>query len=455
MAIKVPDKIAWTEGLLMTPQHLQQLDRYHEHLLSARLEAVDPLVWGVAHVELDPHALQENAIGLTAFEGVLPDGTALALSSSTGRCPPVRAIQGHFPPAKPALGVYLALPDERPGVNNYGSEESSLRYALSQRKLFDAARDDRSEEVAIARPLPVLMFEDENRSGMTAIKIAEISRNVRGDLQISETYVPPVLQIKASAVLMRRLARLLTLMTTRHRALSTARRLTGDARAEFNAADVTRYLLLNALNSMFPSINYLAQQGDVPVRSAFLILTQLAGSLATFSPDADMTRPLPFDFTDLDYTFRPVFDQIEQLLSATDAERFASCILQLHEGSRHHGDLSDTRFEKCARFVISVECKLPRPQVVQDFVQRAKVASHDDMDIVLASSVGGVGVAESQRPPPELPVAPGLVYFDLPVRPNDVYWKHIWSDRNIVVWLPPALEQAQTTVKLLGLFAAR
>jgi type VI secretion system protein ImpJ len=290
---------------------------------------------------------------------------------------------------------------------------------------------------------------------MTALKVAEITRNVRGELQISETYVPSVLQVKAAPVLMKRLGHLLTLMAARHRALSSARRLTNDGRAEFNAADVTRYLLLNALNTMFPGVNYLAHQGDVSARSAFLILSQLAGSLASFSPEVDVTRPLPFDFNDLDYTFRPLFDMIEQLLSATDTERFASCALQLHEGSRHHGDLSDSRFGKCSRFVISVESKLPRPQVVQEFTQRAKVASHDDMDIVLASSVGGVGVAESQRPPPELPMQPGLVYFDLPVRPNDVYWKHIWSDRNIVVWLPPMLEQAQATVKLLGLFASR
>ncbi|MFT3925177.1 MAG: type VI secretion system baseplate subunit TssK [Myxococcales bacterium] len=455
MAIKVPDKVAWTEGLLMLPQHLQQQDRYHENLLSTRFEALDPLSWGALRVDLDPRMLSEGSVSLTAFEGILPDGTPLSLAPGAQRLPQPRAIQNHFSPAKAALGIYLALPEERPGINNYSEEAGALRYQLQRQKLFDASRDDRGEEVSFAAPNPLLLFEDEDRGGTTALKIAELTRNTRGELQISDTYIPPCLRISASPVIAKRLSHLLTLMTARHRALTVARRQTGEARSEFNAADVTRYLLLNALNAMFPSINYLAHSADVSPRSAFLLLSQLAGQLATFSTDVDVTRPLPFDFTDLDGSFRPLCDLIEQLLSATDAERFATCALSLHEGSRHHGDLADSRFEKCVRFVVALESKLPRPQAVQEFVQRAKVASHDDMDIVLASSVGGVGVTESLSPPPELPVRPGLVYFDLPVRPNDVYWKHIWSDRNIVVWLPPTLQNAQPNVKLLGLFGSR
>src|SRR5689334_3227565 len=110
MAIKVPDKVAWTEGLLMLPQHLQQQDRYHENLLSTRFEALDPLSWGALRVELDPRMLTEGSVSLTAFEGILPDGTPLSLAPGAQRLPQPRAIQNHFSPAKPALGIYLALP---------------------------------------------------------------------------------------------------------------------------------------------------------------------------------------------------------------------------------------------------------------------------------------------------------------------------------------------------------
>ena len=35
-----PRKPVWTEGLFMTPQHLQQADTYHESLLQSRMHAV-------------------------------------------------------------------------------------------------------------------------------------------------------------------------------------------------------------------------------------------------------------------------------------------------------------------------------------------------------------------------------------------------------------------------------
>ena len=41
-----PRKPIWTEGLFMTPQHLQQCDTYHESLLHARVHAVLTHDWG-------------------------------------------------------------------------------------------------------------------------------------------------------------------------------------------------------------------------------------------------------------------------------------------------------------------------------------------------------------------------------------------------------------------------
>ena len=38
-----PRKPIWTEGLFMTPQHLQQCDTYHESLLHARVGLWFPL----------------------------------------------------------------------------------------------------------------------------------------------------------------------------------------------------------------------------------------------------------------------------------------------------------------------------------------------------------------------------------------------------------------------------
>src|SRR3954468_12063501 len=114
--MKAPQRVVWSEGMLISPQHLQQADLYHERLLDARLGALAPFSWGVAHVALDPGALGAEQVKLTSFLGVLPDGLFLRFDGGDPECPPARPLQGHFPPTQPALDVYLGAPKERDGV---------------------------------------------------------------------------------------------------------------------------------------------------------------------------------------------------------------------------------------------------------------------------------------------------------------------------------------------------
>jgi type VI secretion system protein ImpJ len=149
-------------------------------------------------------------------------------------------------------------------------------------------------------------------------------------------------------------------MIARFRVLREARRITGENRVEFNAADVTRYLQLHALNSMLPSMFHLAQARDASPRTAFLLLSQLAGQLATFAPDGDMTTPLDFDYTNLESSFGAVFDLCERLLAALDTERYVTCRLELQTNGRFYADLSDVRLDGCSRFLIGVDSKHAR-----------------------------------------------------------------------------------------------
>ncbi|MET0339623.1 MAG: type VI secretion system baseplate subunit TssK [Polyangiales bacterium] len=455
--MRLTDKVAWAEGVLLLPQHFQQLDRYHESLLSVRLDAIEPACWGVQKLELDQRALQQGVVSLRAFEGVLPDGTPLRFDSDTrgSRGPKERSVSGHFPPGQKVLTVSIAIPSERTGVNNYGAGSDALRYALSQQKVADAARDDRHAEVQLALPNARVVFGDESVSGCVTLPIAELVHGAQGELVMSERFVPACLRIGASPVIVRRLEQLLRASISRVRFLSETRRVTGEGRVEFTPADVTRYLQLNALNTMLPALHHLARARDASPRTAYLTLAQLAGQLATFVPDADMTEPLDFDFTNLTQTFGALFDLCDALLAATDNERFVSCTLVAQEGGRFYADLTNVRIDKCERFLLAVESSLPRPKLVEELVQRAKVASHGDIEFVLTKNVGGIALAESDAPPTELPVKPGLTYFALPSAESDVYFRHVRKDRNLVVWLPPALDPTQVVVKLVGVFGSR
>ena len=72
--MKIPQRVVWSEGMFMNPQHLQQADLYHESLLSARLGAMTPYDWGVVEMDVDDKALAAGQFQLLRFFGILPDG---------------------------------------------------------------------------------------------------------------------------------------------------------------------------------------------------------------------------------------------------------------------------------------------------------------------------------------------------------------------------------------------
>ena len=131
--MRAAHKVVWTEGLLMAPQHMQQQDLYYEALLCDRLDAVDPFNWGVLRIELDKKALSSNQVQLATFKGVLPDGVVLALDGKHAELPPSRMIGDHFPHTQQSLDVYLGLPDEREGIDNFAEQSAApVRYAHEQ-----------------------------------------------------------------------------------------------------------------------------------------------------------------------------------------------------------------------------------------------------------------------------------------------------------------------------------
>ncbi len=66
--MKNAQRVVWSEGMFMSPHHMQQLDLYHENLLDLRLGAVEPYPWGVVSVEFDMEALRAGRVQVVPAE---------------------------------------------------------------------------------------------------------------------------------------------------------------------------------------------------------------------------------------------------------------------------------------------------------------------------------------------------------------------------------------------------
>ena len=66
------NRVVWSEGLFLRPHHLQQNDRYVEHLLEQRVGHATPYPWGFSSLEIDHDLAQQSKFSLRRASGVMP-----------------------------------------------------------------------------------------------------------------------------------------------------------------------------------------------------------------------------------------------------------------------------------------------------------------------------------------------------------------------------------------------
>ena len=454
----VPHRVVWSEGMLVSPQHLQQADLYHERLLDRRLAALGPQTWGILSLELDAGALAAGELRVSRFVGILPDGLCLDFAAGDPEAPAARPIGTHFAPSQPVLEVLLVVPKERDGVPSVAAEGSTFaaevrraRFLAATRPVGDLTGESADLPIAFARRNVSLLFGDEARDDFDSIKIAEIVRNASGALVASEAFIPSVLTIAASPFLCSSVRRLLALMTAKQRQLSQERRQRDAATMEFGAGDVTRYVQLSALNAAIPLLVHAGRDGEMGPRELYFFLIQVAGALSTLVPDADPSSFPAFSFTDLRSTFEELFALVTGLLRASVREACLAVPMDVREGL-HVGNLSDERIVRCSQFVLAAHAPgISEEQLARDLPGRAKIASWQQLPFLLRSATRGLGLQVTHRPPAEVPLRPQVAYFLIDVAGGAEHWRHALNERSLAIYLPPPYDPAQLKLEIFAI----
>jgi type VI secretion system protein ImpJ len=303
-------------------------------------------------------------------------------------------------------------------------------------------------EVAFAQRNVALLFGSEARDDYDALKLAELTRDSAGELALIEAYVPPCLRIGASAYLMRRLRELLRLLVSKQRQLASRRRHRDASALEFTAADVTLFLELDALDGLIPLVRHALEAGSQGPLELYLELSRCAGRLCTFSAGADPSALPTFQFTDLRATFEGLFGALVQLLRQVARDQYLAVELTAGGDGLLRGRLEDERLERCGQFLLAVRGELPERVIAEQLPRLAKLSSNSGIADLVHSATPGIPLQVTWRPPPEIPVQPGVVYFSLP--PQDAAFRSALRERALALYLPHPFEAARTAIELLA-----
>jgi type VI secretion system protein ImpJ len=446
------ERVVWSEGMLMCPQHLQQQDIFFEAMLGARLGAITANDWGITDLVIDEGELSSGTFKLTEFRGVLPSGLPLDFRPGDGSAPAARPVGDHFTSTAAILEVYIAVPSAREGIPNYQEaldSNGAARYRIMNRPVPDLTIAKTEQIIGFGRPNAQLRFGNEAREDFDSIKIAEVVRDATGQFGLSSTYIPPALKVTAAPVLQRALQDLLSTMLAKHRALAEVRRQVDAAAVEFDPSDTTRFLQLNAIATYIPAVRFIGEYRNVSPLHTYERLIELGGALTTFSGDVDPSGFPNFNHNDLRSTFEPLIAVINKMLGATIKERCIIVPLEARKDGMWIGQLKDDRLPKCHTFVLAVEAQSDQQETANRLPKLSKIASWKQINQIVRSATPGVPLNPTHRPPPEIPVRPKQVYFLLGM--TDAYWRAIATERTVAIYLPPPFDPSKAEITLMGI----
>ena len=112
-SLTIVPHIHWHEGMMLTPQHFQQMEFRHHQQLSHQLQLLSNHHWGVHTMHIDPIALTNGVVRILELEAVMPDGLIVNYRSDMTHVPPLEIDVRGFKPdtARDEIVIYLSMPE--------------------------------------------------------------------------------------------------------------------------------------------------------------------------------------------------------------------------------------------------------------------------------------------------------------------------------------------------------
>jgi type VI secretion system protein ImpJ len=393
------NKVVWSEGLFLRPQHLQQQDRHTEALVRGAMLAASHQNYGFRHLSLDEAAIQAGQVGLTAAQGIFPDGTSFTLPDMT------TGLKALAVTASTNAGlVMLGIPAMQAGTSTIDPESggpAGARYLGQIATVRDTIKGGADPaEIEVARLAPRLFLPNAATDGYSCLPIARINGlHADGSVALDSAFLPPALVTAASPWYATFLQEVLT-------GLDRIRQAHGDIVMRGAGASVENLLILELANSAHPRIAHMMTQDVFHPSELFFELAGLAGRMATFGSSSRRMSELPaYAHDDPQAGFAAIADTLRSLILSLRHVEVKSQTLQV---ANHAENVWTVRIDNPdiinnSRIVLRVGGEMSEEMLRKIFVEQATIGAADEFDALWKSKLTGIPLKPLHSQPREIP----------------------------------------------------
>ena len=433
------NRIIWSEGTFLQPQHFQQHDRHFEAQVELRTRSLRPYSWGFLELAIDESLLELGKLAVRSARGVLPDGTPFDCPARDPLPPPL-----DVPATLRDALVVLALPVRRPGVDEAdlggAGADSLARYVAGELEVKDSnAAFDRTALIQIGRLRLQLLKEADLTAAYCGLGVARvIERRADNRVVLDAGYIPSLLDVGAAAPMASFLRDVHGLLHQRGDAMAARLSQPGPG----GVAEIADFLWLETINRFEPLFAHLAATTPLHPETLYSACVALAGELSTFTRDT--RRPIAYPVyrhDDLAGSFAPVIADIRRSLSMV-LERTAIPIeLQERAYGLRVAAIPDGDLVRTARFVLAAKAQLQPEQLQASLPKLIKIGPVERIRDLVNLNLPGIVLRGLPVAPRQIPYHAGFLYFELD-RGGDL-WKVTETSRALAMHIAgefPGLE---------------
>jgi len=405
------NRVVWSEGLFLRPQHFQQAERFFEFWIENRTRPGHAYGYGFTKLELDQELLKLGKFGIRSAQGILPDGTPFSIPEESPAPVPL-----DVPADCKDTAVLLVLPLRRAGmpeINLDARAEGGLpRYHATDLAVGDnIAGMQGTADMKVGQLNLRFVLASDSTESYSTLGVAKITEKRSSNVVVlDENFIPPCLNCRASQILYDYVREIGSLLT--HRANTLAARL--GQPGQQGVAEISDFLMLQVTNRFDPLFRHLQQKEPLHPESLYTTCLSLAGDLATFT----RTNRRPADFPAyrhdaLRETFSPLVADVRDSLTAVMDQSAVPIELQDRGRGLFTASIPDLDLLRTASFILAVNAQMAGESLRHGFPTQVKVGPAEKIRDLVMSHLPGIDLQPMPVVPRQLPYHAGFTYFEL------------------------------------------
>lgn len=412
-------EIQWHEGMLLSPQHFQQMELRNQQTLAYHLHRLSPFYWGIHHLKFDPIAITAGAARLLEIDAVMPDGLIVHRHGDTDAPLELDLTSFKEEAFNSGITVYLVVP-ERTQASSPIIGEWPRYDSVEGGEILDDNTPDNVIRIPRLVPKISLMAGAIPPARYEYIPLARVT--YRDEAFFFAPYMPPCFRVHPTSPLGDRCATLT--MKMREKASYLAEKWQTQIGTELMQETSE---LLRPLAETLPYLEAIVGTGKAHPYDLYLALCTAAGRLATLRLSQTIPSFPSYQHNDILKTLEPLLDWMERITNSI--EQTYAIIPFLQNDRLFYHKLARTWTEERLLIGVRIPSTMDASEMAE-WVRECVIASESHLETARMRRVtGAVREILKEEEIAELMPGSGLQLYHIHLDPH-----YITSGENLMIF---------------------